>query len=211
LKGVVLKACRGWLSLQEGWAGLTAELWREYGASKRRFFIQWMKAHLSSWSAATDATHICMSGSEETFAYKGIQTAVASSREWQWQRSSFSIWVGFAGMISDDENITSDVSFSDETTFHMSGNCHIWGQQNPGNSVKLQRDSQRWICFVHWVCWASGCGHRTWCMWSGYKITGLIFLPTPWGLGNSERGGILACPLLSINPTTSKAIRPTVW
>jgi hypothetical protein len=26
LKGVVLKACRGWLSLQEGWAGLTAEL-----------------------------------------------------------------------------------------------------------------------------------------------------------------------------------------
>jgi hypothetical protein len=41
--------------------------------------------------------------------------------------------------------------------------------------------------------------------WSGYKISGLIFLPTPCGLGNSERGGILACPLLSINPTTSKA------
>jgi hypothetical protein len=48
-------------------------------------------------------------------------------------------------------------------------------------------------------------------MWNGYKITGLIFLPTPCGLGNSERGGILACPLLTINPTTSKAIRPTVW
>jgi hypothetical protein len=33
-------------------------------------------------------------------------------------------------------------------------------------------------------------------------------LPTPCGLGNSERDGILACPLLSINPTTSKAIWP---
>jgi hypothetical protein len=30
-------------------------------------------------------------------------------------------------------------------------------------------------------------------VWSGYKVTGLIFLPTPCGLGNSERGGILAC------------------
>jgi hypothetical protein len=48
-------------------------------------------------------------------------------------------------------------------------------------------------------------------MWSGHKITGLIFLLTPCGLGNSEQGGILACPLLSINPKTSKAIWPTVW
>jgi hypothetical protein len=48
-------------------------------------------------------------------------------------------------------------------------------------------------------------------MWNGYKITGLIFLPNPCGLGNKERGVILACPLLTINPTTSKAIRPTVW
>jgi hypothetical protein len=47
--------------------------------------------------------------------------------------------------------------------------------------------------------------------WSGCKITGLIFLPTPCGLGNRERGGILACPLLFMNPTTSKAIRPTMW
>jgi hypothetical protein len=39
---------------------------------------------------------------------------------------------------------------------------------------------------------------------SGYKITGLIFLPAPCGLGHSKRGGILACPLPSINPTTSK-------
>jgi hypothetical protein len=42
--------------------------------------------------------------------------------------------------------------------------------------------------------------------WSGGKITGLILLPTPCGLANSERGGILACPLPSINPTTSKAL-----
>jgi hypothetical protein len=31
-------------------------------------------------------------------------------------------------------------------------------------------------------------------MWSGYKITGLIFLPIPYGLGNSAWGGILAGP-----------------
>jgi hypothetical protein len=46
---------------------------------------------------------------------------------------------------------------------------------------------------------------------NGYKITGLIFLLTPCGLGNREQGGILACPLPSINPTTSKAIWPTMW
>jgi hypothetical protein len=36
--------------------------------------------------------------------------------------------------------------------------------------------------------------------WSGYKITGLIFLPAPCCLGNSERGGILACPVPSVTP-----------
>jgi hypothetical protein len=45
--------------------------------------------------------------------------------------------------------------------------------------------------------------------WSSYKITGLIFLPTRCGLGNREQHSILACPLLFINPTTSKAVRPT--
>jgi hypothetical protein len=31
------------------------------------------------------------------------------------------------------------------------------------------------------------------------------------GIGNSKQGSILACPLPSNNPTTSKAIWPTVW
>jgi hypothetical protein len=42
-------------------------------------------------------------------------------------------------------------------------------------------------------------------------IKQLIFLLIPCGLGSSKRGGILACPLPSINLTTSKAIWPTVW
>jgi hypothetical protein len=46
-------------------------------------------------------------------------------------------------MTSDDENVMSDLAFSDETTFHMSGSCYILGLQNPMTSVELQRYSRR--------------------------------------------------------------------
>lgn len=65
----------------------------------------------------------CMASFEETFVYKAIQTPGTSSSKWL---------TNFLGVISDGENLLSEVVFSNKATFHVSfkasmHNCYVWG------------------------------------------------------------------------------------
>jgi hypothetical protein len=49
--------------------------------------------------------------------------------------------------IQDNERFVDSIIGSDESTFHVSGNCRIWGSENPHVSLERVRDSPKVILF----------------------------------------------------------------
>jgi hypothetical protein len=77
------------------------------------------------------------------YKYELLQHVTAQDKEVR-----YSFFSDFLSRLEDDELFTGKIVFSDEATFHLSGNVNrhnlvIWGSNNPCEVIEHTRDSPK--------------------------------------------------------------------